>query len=39
MNPIPGDIPLYLLILAQSQARFQSGSLNCGDKLPCEREL
>ncbi len=39
MKSIPGDIPQYLLIKAQLQARIQSGALKSGDKLPSEREL
>ncbi|MCP0723160.1 GntR family transcriptional regulator, partial [Salmonella enterica subsp. enterica serovar Montevideo] len=33
------DVPQYLLIKAQLQARIQSGALKSGDKLPSEREL
>lgn len=39
MKSISGDIPQYLLIKAQLQARIQSGALKSGDKLPSEREL
>lgn len=39
MKSSPGDVPQYLLIKAQLQARIQSGALKSGDKLPSEREL
>lgn len=39
MKSSPGELPQYLLIKAQLQARIQSGALKSGDKLPSEREL
>ena len=34
-----GEMPQYLMIKAQLQARIQNGALKSGDKLPSEREL
>lgn len=39
MKSPSGELPQYLLIKAQLQARIQSGALKSGDKLPSEREL
>jgi len=39
MKPLTSDIPHYLLIKAELQARIQNGVLKTGDKLPSEREL
>lgn len=39
MKSLTSDIPQYLLIKAELQARIQSGALKTGDKLPSEREL
>lgn len=39
MKPTLSELPQYLLIKAQLQARIESGALKSGDKLPSEREL
>ncbi|GHK55567.1 hypothetical protein KPZU09_53030 [Klebsiella pneumoniae] len=39
MKSPSGEMPQYLMIKAQLQARIQNGALKSGDKLPSEREL